>query len=237
MNKIAVVAGAGSGVGRAVVLRMARESWSVALIGRTRGSLEETIHFAGSAPGKLVAFPCDIGDETSIADAASKIAQSLGTIAAVVNSAGTNIPNRKLDVLSVEDFDKLLATNLNGAFYLAHAFLPAMRKAGRGTIVNIISDAGMLANAKAGAAYVASKFGLRGLTQAINIDERQNGIRACGIFPGDINTPLLDRRPVPPTPEQRQRMLQPEDVADCVMLAINLPDRAVVEELLLRPRA
>jgi NADP-dependent 3-hydroxy acid dehydrogenase YdfG len=215
---------------------MAREAWDVALIGRSRDSLDETIRLAGATTVKLLAFPCDIGDQKSVSDAALQIAQSLGNVTALVNSAGTNVPHRKLDVLSVEDFDKLLATNLNGAFYLAHAFLPAMRKAGGGTIVNIISDAGMTANAKAGAAYVASKFGLRGLTQSINIDERQNGVRACGIFPGDINTPLLDRRPVPPSHEQRQRMLQPEDVADCVMLAINLPDRAVVEELLLRPR-
>ena len=101
--------------------------------------------------------------------------------------------------------------------------------------MNILSDAAMIANAKAGAAYSASKFGVRGLTQSINLEQRQHGIRACGIFPGDINTPLLDRRPVPPSAEQRQQMLQPEDVADCVMLAISLPG-AVVEELLVRPR-
>ena len=235
MSRVAVVTGAGSGVGRAVVNRMAREGWSVGLIGRSRESLEETIRVAGASNSKLLSCPCDIGDKIAVADAALRIQQTLGDVSAVVNSAGTNIPKRKLDVLSSEDFEKLIATNLNGAFYVAHAFLPAMRKAGGGTIVNIISDAGMTANTKAGAAYIASKFGVRGLTQAINIDERANGIRACGIFPGDINTPLLDRRPVPPSPEQRLRMLQPEDVADCVMLAINLPERAVVEELLLRP--
>jgi NADP-dependent 3-hydroxy acid dehydrogenase YdfG len=111
-----------------------------------------------------------------------------------------------------------------------------MRKHGGGTIVNIVSDAGLLANAKAGAAYVAGKFGVAGLTQSINAEERGNGIRACAIFPGDINTPLLDKRPVPPPAEAREKMLQPEDVAECVMLAINLPSRAVVEQLLVRPR-
>jgi len=235
MSKVAVVTGAGSGVGRAVVLRMARDGWSVGLIGRSAESLNETVRLAGSGGGKLLACPSDIGSLESVQSAASQIEKAVCTVTTIVNSAGVNIPKRSMDVLSADDFDKLIRTNLNGAFYVAHAFLPGMRKAGGGTIVNIISDAGTAANPKAGAAYIASKFGVRGLTQSINLDERKNGIRACGIFPGDINTPLLDKRPVPPSAEQRQRMLQVEDVADCVMLSVNLPGRAVVEELLLRP--
>jgi len=242
MNKVAVVSGAGSGVGRAVVSRLARDGWSVALIGRNRASLDETIRLALSGAGTgahrappLEAFPCDIGDQRAVSQAASHIQQSLGTPVALVNCAGTNIPRRSLDVLTVEDFDALMQTNLHGAFYFVHAFLPMLRSAGAGTIVNILSDAAIIPNAKAGAGYCASKFGLRGLTQSINIEQRQHGIRACGIFPGDINTPLLDRRPTPPTPEQRAKMIQPEDVAECVMLAISLPPRAVIEELLLRP--
>jgi NADP-dependent 3-hydroxy acid dehydrogenase YdfG len=136
----------------------------------------------------------------------------------------------------VDDYRSVIDTNLNGAFYCMRCLLPAMRKKGGGTIVLIVSDAGIIANAKAGAAYVASKFAARGLVQSINAEERQNGIRATSLCPGDINTPILDKRPVPPAPEAREKMLQPEDVAECVMLAINLPSRAVVEELIIRPR-
>src|SRR5213078_1523269 len=103
------------------------------------------------------------------------------------------------------------------------------------TIVNVISDAGLSGNRVSGAAYIAAKFGLSGLTAAINAEERKNGIRACGIYPGEINTPLLDQRPTPPGAEARAKMLQADDVADCVMLAINLPARAIVEQLLIRP--
>ena len=236
MSKVAVVTGAGSGVGRAVVVRMAREGWNVALIGRSADSLNETIRLSGSPEGKLLGFPCDIGDQKAVTDVAANVDRSLGAASALVNSAGTNVPKRSLDVLSSEDFDTMIRTNLNGAFYFVHAFLPAMKRGGGGTIVNIISDAAIIPNAKAGPGYCASKFGVRGLTQSINIEQRQHGIRATGIFPGDIDTPLLNRRPVPPTPEQRAQMLQPEDVAECVMLAINLPHRAVVEELVVRPR-
>jgi NADP-dependent 3-hydroxy acid dehydrogenase YdfG len=116
------------------------------------------------------------------------------------------------------------------------AFLPVMRARKSGTIVNIISDAGIRASGKAGVAYVASKFGLSGLNQSINAEERANGIRACAIYPGEINTPILDLRPNPPSPEARQIMLQAEDLAECVMLAINLPSRAIIEELVIRPR-
>src|SRR5258707_4318290 len=105
-----------------------------------------------------------------------------------------------------------------------------------GNIVNNVSEAGKQASPKSGPAYVMSKFGLAGLTQSINAEERANGIRACAIFPGDIDTPLLDKRPEPPNAAARAQMLRPEDVAACALLAINLPPRAVVEEILIRPR-
>jgi NAD(P)-dependent dehydrogenase (short-subunit alcohol dehydrogenase family) len=105
-----------------------------------------------------------------------------------------------------------------------------------GTIVHVVSDAGKQASPKAGPAYAMSKFGLAGLTQSINAEERGNGIRACAIFPGDIDTPLLDKRPAPPSAEARAKMMRAEDVAACVLLAINLPSRAIVEELVIRPR-
>jgi NAD(P)-dependent dehydrogenase (short-subunit alcohol dehydrogenase family) len=130
----------------------------------------------------------------------------------------------------------MIATNLNGAYYCVQSFLPGMRTRGSGTIVNVISDAGKTASPKAGPAYVMSKFGLAGLTQAINAEERAHGIRACGIFPGDIDTPILERRPAPPDAAARAQMLQPEDIAACVLLAIQLPPRAIIEELTIRPR-
>ena len=130
----------------------------------------------------------------------------------------------------------MMDTNLNGAYFCVQAFLPQMRTRRSGTVINIVSDAARQASPKAGPAYSMSKFGLMGLTQAINAEERGNGIRACAILPGDIDTPLLDKRPAPPSAEARAKMLQPEDVAECALLAINLPSRATVEEILIRPR-
>jgi NADP-dependent 3-hydroxy acid dehydrogenase YdfG len=232
--KAAIVTGAGSGVGRAVALWLAREGWQVTIVGRRAEQLRETAQLAGQ--GHVHPCPFDVADPKAAPAVVEAVVQKFGAVHALVNSAGTNLPRRGLDVLSVEDFHRLVDVNLHGTFHFVHAALPVMRKQGEGTIVNVVSDAGLIANAKAGAAYVASKFGVTGLTQSINAEERDKGIRATAVFPGDIDTPLLEKRPNPPTPEARAKMLQPDDVAACVMLAINLPQRAVVEQLLVRPR-
>jgi NAD(P)-dependent dehydrogenase (short-subunit alcohol dehydrogenase family) len=233
---IAVVTGAGSGVGRAVALHLARKGWRVVLIGRRVAPLRET---ARSGPGGTADFlvcPCDIASATQVRRMADRVTKTFGRVDALVNAAGTNTPRRNLETLTLQAYQAVVDTNLTGAFHCVQAFLPAMRTQGFGTIVNIVSDAARRASAKAGAAYVVSKFGLLGLTQSINAEERANGVRACAVLPGDIDTPLLDKRPKPPSPAARRAMLQAEDVAACAWLAINLPPRAVVEELLIRPR-
>ena len=235
-TKAAIVTGAGSGVGRAVAIRLVAEGWHVGIVGRREDALRETASIARGRKGQMRPLPCDVSD----ADAASRVVRDLesqfGSVHALVNAAGTNIPRRSFEVLSVEEFHALVEVNLNGTFHFVHAVLPMMRRQREGTIVNVVSDAGLIANAKAGPAYVASKFGVTGLTQSINAEERHNGVRACAIFPGDIDTPLLEKRPQPPPADARAKMLRPEDVAECVMLAINLPQRAVVEQLVVRPR-
>jgi NAD(P)-dependent dehydrogenase (short-subunit alcohol dehydrogenase family) len=236
MARIAVVTGAGSGVGRAVVIDLAKRGYRVALVGRREEPLQQTISLCGSQRDALVAIPCDISGEKQVAQMADRLRKELGDPSVLINSAGTNIAKRSLAEVSTEDYRKLIDINLNGLFYCIAAFLPAMRAAGDGTIVNVISDAGLSANRVSGAAYIASKFGLTGLTATINAEERRNGIRACAVFPGEINTPLLDRRPVPPPAEARANMLQADDVSACVMLAIDLPQRATVEQIVVRPR-
>ena len=232
MNKTAVITGAGSGVGAATARALAKQGWRIALVGRRREVLESV---AAEIPGALV-VPCDIGDADAVAAMGARVLAEFGTVDVLVNAAGTNAPQRALEVLSLADYRAMMDTNLNGAYYCVQAFLPQMRARGSGTIVNIVSDAGKAASPKAGPGYVMSKFGMAGLNQAINAEERGRGVRACAIFPGDIDTPLLLRRPVQPDADARARMMQPEDIAACALLAINLPSRVIVEEMLVRPR-
>ncbi len=236
MSKIALVTGAGSGVGRSTVHQLARAGWNVALVGRRPEALAETIHLAGSDAPRLRAHPADIGDAAAVGRVVAATTAEWGPVDLLVNAAGTNAPQRALDVLSFEDYHAMLDANLNGAFYCVQAVLPAMRARGAGTIVNVVSDAGKQASPKAGPGYVVSKFGLAGLTQAINAEERSRGIRAIAIFPGDIDTPLLDKRPLVPDADARSRMLRAEDVADCILFCAGLPGHVVVEEMIVRPR-
>lgn len=236
MNKTAVVTGAGSGVGRAVAVALVKEGWKVALVGRREAALVQTSKLTGKLSAQCLVYPCDVGNPFAVQKMGRVILKSLRSVELLVNAAGTNTPRRSLEELSLVDYHRLIDTNLNGAYYCTQAFLPAMRRRKSGTIVNIISEAARQASAKAGPAYVVSKFGLLGLTQSINAEERARGIRACAILPGDIDTPLLDKRPAPPPRRARARMLRPGDVAQCALLAIQLPTHAVVEEILVRPR-
>lgn len=234
--RTAVITGAGSGVGQAIALALVRQEWRVALVGRRPEALGETMRRAGSLGGRFLLCPCDVGDPTAVAGMQQRVLAEFKEVEVLVNAAGTNAPRRALEVLSPEDYRAMIDTNLNGAYYCVQAFLPQMRARGSGTIVNIVSDAGKQASPKAGPAYVMSKFGLAGLTQSINAEERAHGVRACAIFPGDIDTPLLEKRPQPPDAAARAGMLQADDVAACVLFCLQLPSRAIVEEILIRPR-
>lgn len=236
MSKNAVVTGAGSGVGRATALQLLKSGWRVALVGRRELLLQETAALAGVPASQVYIGATDIGDPVSVASLGRRILEAFGSVDVLINAAGTNAPQRALEVLSLTDYHLMLNTNLHGAYYCVQAFLPGMRAQGWGTIVNVISDAGKQASPKAGPGYVMSKFGLAGLTQAINAEERSRGVRAIGIFPGDIDTPLLDKRPVVPDAQARARMMKPEDVAECVVFCLNLPAHVVVEEMIVRPR-
>src|SRR5678816_4306289 len=234
--KTAVVTGGGTGVGRAIALKLANQGWRVAIIGRRIEALEETQRLAGPAASAITTHGCDVGNSDSVAAIGRQILEQFGDVDVLVNSAGTNVPRRALAVLSLDDYRAMMDANVNGAYYCVQAFLPRMRTRGTGVIVNIVSEAGKLASPKAGPAYVMSKFGMAGLTQSINAEERGNGIRACAIFPGDIDTPLLDKRPQPPDSNARATMLRAEDVADCALFCISVPPHVVVEEMVVRPR-
>ena len=205
-------------------------------MGRRLEALVETARLSGLSPDKFFVVPCDIGNPAAVAEMGKRVISQFGEVELLVNAAGTNATRRLLNVLSLDDYHAMINTNLNGAYYCVQTFLPHMRARKSGTIINIVSDAGKQASPKAGPAYVMSKFGLAGLTQSINAEERANGIRACAIFPGDIDTPLLNKRAQPPDAEARAKMLRPEEVADCAMLCINFPPHVIVEEIFVRPR-
>jgi NADP-dependent 3-hydroxy acid dehydrogenase YdfG len=236
MTKTAIITGAGSGVGRGIAVALAKQQWRLTLVGRQKVPLEETKRLTGAADGDVLVSPCDLRNETDVNNMIRQAQERFGFVWALIYAAGINVPHRSWAEVTTEDFRSILDTNLTGAFFCTRALLGPMRESKSGMFVHIVSDAAKQASAKSGVGYCASKFGQAGLVQSINAEERGNGIRACAIFPGDIDTPLLNKRQSPPPADARAKMLRPEDIAECVMLALNLPERAVVEEIVIRPR-
>ena len=232
-NQVAVVTGAGTGIGRAVAETFAREGASVALLGRRREPLREVA--APFPRDRVLTCACDVSSRARVAEVFARVRERLGVVNLLVNNAGINTVVRDLARIEPSDWDHVLAVNLTGAFNCIRAVLPGMRELGGGVIINVSSIAGKRASKVAGVAYVASKHGMVGLTHATNVEEGVHGIRSTVISPGEVDTPILDVRPEPVPREKRKRILRSEDVAACALLAAGLPPRACVPEIVIAP--
>ena len=235
-KRTAIVTGAGSGIGRAIAVRFAAAGMQVVLAGRRAQTLKEAaghIRQTGSDP---LTVPTDVADRLSVRALVDRTLQAFGRIDILVNNAGINTRKRNLKDISPEDWDRVIEINLTGAFNAFRAVLPPMEKQQDGLVINISSMAGKRAGLIGGAAYSASKFGMGALTQSINAEFREAGIRACCIYPGEVDTPILQFRPVPVSDEKRTAALLPEDVAAAALMVAELPKRAVVEEITIFPR-
>lgn len=177
----------------------------------------------------------DVADNAAVEGWVADARDAFGRIDILVNSAGTNAPNRSWQNTSLESWDEIIATNLKGVFQCTRAVLPIMRAQKDGLIVNVSSMAGIHASVVSGVAYSASKFGVVSLTQSVNLEEWHNGIRATVICPGEVNTPIMEKRPVQPPSHAYAQMLQPEDIARTIAFLASLPPRVLIDEILIRP--
>jgi NADP-dependent 3-hydroxy acid dehydrogenase YdfG len=233
----AVVTGAGSGIGQAIAVVLAKHGLNVVIVGRDAGKLDQTkAKIAAAAPNAhTLAVSCDVANRDDVAALAEKVAGFSDKVDVLVCNAGTNVRDRSLAKLSLEDWDKMINTNLTGSFNLVHVFLPGMRERKNGLIVQICSVSGLRASVLGGAGYSASKFGQAALGICIGREDGPNGIRSTVIYPGEVNTPILDARPVPVAQERKMAILQPEDVAAAVKFLVELHPRASVPELVIKP--
>jgi NADP-dependent 3-hydroxy acid dehydrogenase YdfG len=176
----------------------------------------------------------DASNVSAMAGLAQLTRERLGEIDILVYATGTNILERALPRLNAELWDMMIGVNLNGAYYITRAVLPAMRERGSGHLIYIASISGHTPDIS-GAAYQASKRGMIGLAHAIRVEEKEHGIRTCVVCPGLVDTEILERRPVKPSAEMLAKALRPEDVAEAVLFAAKLPPRAVVPEMSIVP--
>jgi NAD(P)-dependent dehydrogenase (short-subunit alcohol dehydrogenase family) len=233
-GKIVLVAGGAGGIGLGIAKALAAEGCRVALADAN----EEALTDAAKAEGGDSAFvwrACDITVREQVSQLFQWLKDELGSIDILVNSAGINVGNRMMSNIDPADFDHVMEVNTTGTFNCVHAALPVMRQKGSGLIVNIVSLAGKRAMLLAGLPYCVSKFATSALGTFVNLEECGNGIKVTNIYPGETNTPIVDKRPSRPPPEKRAKMLQPEDIAACVVAVAKLPPRAVVPELVITP--
>ncbi len=230
-GKVALVVGASSGIGRASAAMLARAGARVTASARR---LDRLRGLQQDLAGENIDVAIHEAD-ASEAGAMEELARRAGPVEILVYAAGTNTPDRAMSRLRPEIWRRLLASNLDGAYYITHALLAGMRERRAGHLIYVSSISAYGAGDVSGAAYQASKRGLLGLAHATRIEEKDNGIRTCVISPGLVDTEILALRPAPTPTETLAKALRDEDVAEAVVWVAKLPARAAVPEMQIVP--
>jgi serine 3-dehydrogenase len=233
-NQAVLVVGSSSGIGRQTAMLFAREGARVMASARRQERLQE---LQDTLAKEKIAIEIHAADATRPAEMetlAQRACERFGKIDILVYASGTNTPDRALTRLTADIWDTMIGVNLNGAYYITRAVLPAMRERGAGQLIYVSSISGHTPDVS-GAAYQASKRGLIGLAHAVRVEEKEHGIRTCVVCPGLVDTEILKFRPVKPPAEMLAKALQPEDVAEAVLSVAKLPPRAAITELTIVP--
>jgi NAD(P)-dependent dehydrogenase (short-subunit alcohol dehydrogenase family) len=234
-GKVTWVTGGGTGIGAAAALALAREGCAVALTGRRREPLQAVADRIATAGGKALVAPADLSEPESASRIAAAVAKKFGRLDILINNAGANVLDRTWAKLNPERVKTVIDANLNSAFYCAAAALNVMRPQKDGLLIHTASWAGRFVGLVSGSAYAAAKHGVVAMSYSINMEEFQNGIRSTVLCPAEVATPILDRRPVPVSAEDRARMIQPENMADLIVYVAKQPATICVNEVVISP--
>ena len=234
-KRVAWVTGGGSGIGEAGAEALAADGWTVVVSGRRKDALDTVVAKITGAGGAAEAIALDVSVSAEAQKAADQIVAKHGRIDLLVNNAGINVPKRSWNDMELEGWDQLVQVNLNGVLYCMRAVLPTMRKQQDGSIINVASWAGRHVSKMPGPAYTTTKHAVLALTHSFNMDECVNGLRACCLSPGEVATPILKSRPVPPSEAEQAKMLQPEDCGRTIAFVASMPPRVCMNEILISP--
>ncbi|MCA9201049.1 MAG: SDR family NAD(P)-dependent oxidoreductase [Planctomycetales bacterium] len=232
-----LVIGGGTGIGLGAAEYFLQQGYRVVIAGRRESVLADAVSSLQAEDDSLPVWgrTVDVADRTSVVELVRWATEKMGQIDVVVNAAGVNIKNRTMLDMQPEQWDHILAINATGVYNVLWAVLPQMRSRQDGLFINISSIAGKRAANLAGIAYCGSKFAATGLGTAVGLEEAHRGIRITNVYPGEVETPLLDQRPAPVSEERRRTMLQPSDIASVLYSIAELPARAHVPELVIKP--
>lgn len=234
-GRVAWVTGAGSGIGEACAHALARLGATVVLTGRRREPLQQVAAAIAGEGGTAWVQPGDLSRAATSARIVAAIEKRFGRLDVLVNNAGLNVLERAWSKLAPAAVDEVVGANLSGAFYCVIATLPLMRRQGGGLLIHTASWAGRFVSPVSGPAYTASKHAVVAMSYSLNMEEFVHGIRSTVICPGEVATPILDKRPVPVSAADRARMLQSEDLARTIAHVALAPPHVCINEIVISP--
>ena len=207
----------------------------VILTGRRLNPLSEVAEAINKSGGTADIVQGDAMDRSGMNKIAGDVIEKYGKLDLLFNNHGVNVTDRNWGGGNLEGWDEVIDVNVKGAYNCAHAALEVMRPQGEGTIITTSSKAGVGYSPRAGVAYGASKHAVMALNQLMNIEEGNNGIRACVLSPGEVDTPILDYRPIPVPKEEKERLIQSEDMGEIVVFIMKMPPRVTLNEVIISP--
>ena len=231
-DKVVWITGAGGGMGQHIALTLSKLHSKVILSDINEQSLKKV---SKKCIYDTSIKPLDITKINQVKTVVKEIESEFGQLDIVINAAGMNIQNRDWDVIQETDWDKVFKVNINGMFYCCKSALQLMKRQNDGLIINISSWAGNHISYLSGTSYIASKHAINAMTETINMKYCNVGVRACSICPGEASTPLLDQRPVPLSQEEKDLMLQVEDISETVAFVAQMEKHVCVNQITISP--
>ncbi|MBM83049.1 MAG: 3-oxoacyl-ACP reductase [Planctomycetaceae bacterium] len=234
-GKVAIITGAGTGIGYEAAKMMAAEGAKVVVVGRRPEPLNAVVDEIKAAGGEAVAKPTDLENGDDAAAVADFTLSTFGRVDILVNNAGHASKIRSIRYVQPDEWESVFKINIDAVYRLTQACLPDMIGRGEGTVITTSSMAALNPGVLGGAPYSAAKAASLNLMRGLSSELRSLGIRATTIVPGEVNTPILDGRPAPPPQDARETMMRPEDVADAIMLCATMAHRTLIEEVVMTP--
>jgi len=231
-DKIVWITGAGSGIGQNAAITLSALGMKVVLSGRNKETLKQT---ADQCINETEIKILDISNKDQVKQITSEIKKDNDRIDILVNCAGINIEKRDWEAIDQNDWDKVFQTNINGLFYCCKSVIPHMKDQMDGLIINISSWSGNHVSTLSGVSYTSSKHAVNAMTETINMEFCNVGIRACSLCPGEVATPILDKRPKKLSIEQKKKMLQPDDLGETIAFLCQMPKHVCINELTISP--
>ena len=234
-GKVSIITGAGTGIGKVASIMFAEAGSDLVIAGRRQAPLDEVAAEAREHGVEVEVRPTDLEDGDAAAALGAWSLERFGKVDILVNNAGHSSRVRSLRYVGPEEWDSVFRVNVEGVYRLTQSVLENMIERNTGTVITVSSMAALNPGLMGGAPYSAAKAASLNMIRGMNTELTKYGVRACAIMPGEVDTPILENRPRPPDSDDRSTMMQAEDIAQAIFLCAAMPQRTIVEQVVMMP--